>query len=616
MSTTTFDASFDAASRKQHRSDINVASFFVPSQIIFYVLMTLPYSVTLLLLFWKPAVMAIVLLVSVLPALVHWFWTNFRLSQPLHIDTETSEPVKKKVAIIGAGVSGIVSMKELKEIGHKVTCYEKLGDIGGVFYYQPDVGGVWNSAHLTSSPYVTAFSDFPPLEVNHSHWHHAEYCEYLRTYCRKHEIMQHINFNTSVQDVSQRDDGKWIVATKSSEGKESKEVYDAVVIGTGLNQAPNTPKWALPGNNNFKGKIIHSAYYKSEHDFKDKRVLIVGIGETGSDLVREISPIASHCALSIRRGTFVIPRVNPHTQINNDYDTNRLRYSAPIQVRDSLIWWRETISYYMGSLDVESTIRYKFYKNSRAGAMSQFACKSDRFVSCLANKSCELRSTISELTPTGATFEDGSTFDCDVILLCTGFHGEVDFLTMPDKGEVPCMSKMFKKTFVPSVGTSLAFVGFARPSIGAIPPIAELQARYVALILAEQRHLPSQREMVSTTEFDNVNHNFSQDIARPTLVNWIQFMDQMADLIGCRPDPFTLFKDPVLMWQVMVGPMVDAQYRISGPGKNAELARDTIMRLPRGMPLIDLAIWTTWNCTAAVLRTFGVPGLHQWSTVL
>lgn len=585
---------------EHHRNEKNMnnVSAFVPDQFLFYILATFPYALIVTLLVWKPVVMSIVLLIAIVPAVIHWCWTNFRFSKRNVVEKETSEPVKKNVAIIGAGVSGIVSMKEFKEVGHKVTCYEKLGDIGGVFYYQPDVGGVWNSAHLTSSPYVTAFSDFPPLEENHSHWHHAEYCEYLRAYCRKHELMQHITFNTTVKDVYQKDDGKWVVEIMESDGRVSKSNFDGVVIGTGLNQTLNTPMWAKPGHK-FKGKLIHSAYYKSDIDFRDKDVLIVGIGETGSDLVREIAPVAKNCSLSIRRGTFVIPRVNSHTGLNNDYDTNRLRYSAPIMVRDSLIWWRETISYYLGALDNEATIRYNFYKSSRAGAMSQFACKSDRFVSCLANEQCTLKPAISELTENGARFVDGTEWEGDTILLCTGFNGKVNFLTMPNNEPVPCMSRMFKKTFIPHIGSSLAFIGFARPSIGAIPPIAELQARYAALVMAEQRHLPPQREMMEIVDFDRVNHNFSQDIARPTLVNWIQFMDQVADLIGCRPDPYYLFKDPKFMWAVMTGPMVDAQYRISGPGKNPELARDTIMRLPRGMPLVDLAIWTTWNATAA-----------------
>jgi len=246
--------------------------------------------------------------------------------------------------------------------------------------------------------------------------------------------------------------------------------------------------------------------------------------------------------------------------------------------------------------------------------MSQFACKSDRFVKCILDKSCEMRPAVVSLTPTGAVFSDGSTYDCDIILLSTGYKGRVKYLSLPDG--VPCMSRMYKRTFIPSIGASLSFVGFARPAIGAIPPIAELQARWVALVLAGKRVLPMQNDMNSIIEFDSRNHNFTQDGERPSLVNWIQYMDQVANLIGCRPLPMSLFRDPFFMWKIMTGPMTANQYRIDGPGACPNKVREVIMSLPRGMPLMDLAIWTMYNILASVLSTFGVPGLHQWSTVI
>jgi len=274
------------------------------------------------------------------------------------------------------------------------------------------------------------------------------------------------------------------------------------------------------------------------------------------------------------------------------------------------------IAYYTGQLDEAGKVEFDMYIRSKAGAMSQFACKSDRFVKSIVDKQAKLVPEVAELTENGAKFKDGSFYECDTILLCTGFEGKVNYLTLPNGEDVPCMSTMYKKTFIPHIGTSLAFVGFARPSIGAIPPIAELQARWLALLLSEQRHLPSQKDMMETVKFDNINHNFKRDGARPTLVNWIHFSDQLADLIGCRPDPWFLFRDPAFMWQLMTGPFVDCCYRISGPGKCPDIARDTMMRLPRGMPLVDLSIWTLWNAIAAVLRAYGVPGLQQWTTIL
>lgn len=603
----------DMAARAEHRESSNQASFFVPSQVLFYLCMVFPYAVISVLLFWKFQVVSVILLITVVPALVNWFYKNFRLGFRDATDVNVGPPIKQNCAVIGSGVSGIVAMKELKAQGHKVTCFEKLDDIGGIFYYQPDRGGVWDSAHLTSSPYVTAFSDFPPQEVNHAHWHHAEYCEYLRSYCKKFNLLSHIEFKTTVKDIVQRDDGKWSL-TSVCNGKETTRTFDAVQIGSGLNQELNVPPYAKEDQTIYKGKIMHSAYYKTTEEFKGKRVLVIGIGETGADLVREISGVTETCALSVRRGTFVIPRVNPHTLLNNDYDTNRLRYSAPIFIRDSLIWLRETLSYYLGSMSPQGEIMFKLYRSSKAGAMSQFACKSDRFIKCLAEKSCELKPAVKHLTATGAVFNDGTSYDADIILLCTGFRGKVNFLTLPEG--VPCMSKMYKKSFIPEVGPSLSFIGFARPSIGAIPPIAELQARWIALVLSGRRNLPPLEEMYDIIEHDNANHNFSQDVARPTLVNWIHFMDQVADLIGCRPKPATLFKDPFFMWKVMTGPMTCNQYRIDGPDACPALVRKVITSLPRGMPIIDLAIWTCYNCTAAVLSTFGVPGLNQWSTII
>jgi hypothetical protein len=82
----------------------------------------------------------------------------------------------------------------------------------------------------------------------------------------------------------------------------------------------------------------------------------------------QVAPASTSCVLSIRRGTFVIPRVNSNTLLNNDYDTNRLRYSAPIFVRDMLIHIRETLAYYLGAMSPEGEVMFKLYRDSRAGA--------------------------------------------------------------------------------------------------------------------------------------------------------------------------------------------------------------------------------------------------------
>lgn len=601
------------------------SNILVKSQWLWYILALLPHTLLLLCCFVIPYFLVLLAVVCV-PALVKFVIENLRLAPTRR--QPRGPAVVKKVAVVGAGASGLVTVKELIAKGHDVTCFEKLDNVGGVFYYQQERGGCWDTTRLTSSPFVTAFSDFPPADGDEIHWHRSEYMQYLHKYVAKFGLREYISFNTTIQSVKEIGDGTWQV-TSCVDGKTTQtQLFDSVVICSGLNQEPNIPHFE--GQEKFKangGEIIHSCWYKNTERFKDKVILFVGIGETGADLIKVLSHSAKKVYVSIRRGTFVIPRLNGHTGLNNDYDTNRLRYAVPIAIRDALIRSRDALSYYMGYMGKEGLIRYRLGRMSGAGPMSQFACKSDEFVSALAAGRAQLKPSIRQMTMDGAIFSrynftrnrivrEESSVKVDLVLLCTGFKGKASFVQLKNGEDIGCMSKMYKKMFIPECGTGIVFVGFARPSIGAIPPISEMQARYLAQVLSGHSDLPSVDAMHERVRFDLKNHNFTRDGARPTLCNWIQYMDEVAQLIGCRPAFHQLVKQPRLLWSVIAGTYNSASYRLSGPDAKPEIATHTISSLPRGMPLLDLFVWTLWGTTAAVLREFGVPGFSQFSTVL
>lgn len=630
-----FDKNDKGQTRHEDREGAKPFAAFISSQVAFYILALLPLLFTAGVFIARPLHTSAFFVFMVAPVILKWLlYDNMRVFRPLKAEDATDKAVQQNVLVVGAGVSGIVACKELTAEGHTVTCLDALDDIGGIFYYQPAKGGVWNSAHLTSSPFVTAFSDFPP--ENHSHWHHSEYHAYLKRYVQHFNIQHCFQLKTRVTKVKQlagwmEQPGKWEVTfvVDNDWANPQTRIYDAVVVSSGLNQEPNIPKvfkqdfMAADGQEKqFSGLVMHACQYKNEKMFEGKRVLVVGLGETGSDLTKEISSVAASVDLSCRRGTFVIPRINPLTKVNNDYDTNRLRYSAPIGVRDALIDLREHLAYWTGNLDAAGKITFDLYKKSKAGAMSQFACKSARFVDAVLAGKASIKPEVTELTSNGVKFDDGTMADYDVIVLCTGFVGKVDhFVELLDDEPIPCMSHMFKKMYIPQVGPSLAFIGYARPSIGSIPPIAELQTRLHALVLSGKRKLPELDAMRKVIDLDREQHgvNFAQDGNRPTLVHWIHFMDQLAEMIGCRPDPLQLLREPMVLWQVLTSAMCPVHYRFSGPGANPKLARDTMGKLQRGMPLADLAIWTASAATVSVLRGWGlVRGEHwrQQSTML
>ena len=101
-------------------------------------------------------------------------------------------PRSQSVCILGAGASGIATIKELKAEGHRPTCFEHDAAIGGLFNYKSDesVGAVYKSLHLTVSNYHMAYSDFMPEGARY-HWDRRQYQDYLEEYCAHFDLKKH-----------------------------------------------------------------------------------------------------------------------------------------------------------------------------------------------------------------------------------------------------------------------------------------------------------------------------------------------------------------------------------------------------------------------------------------
>lgn len=85
-----------------------------------------------------------------------------------------------KICVIGAGLSGLVTIKELKEEGHEVVCYEQGSATGGVFRPNDGKNPAYDEMSLTVSNYFMAFSSLPPEESERRFWTRGEYHTYLQ----------------------------------------------------------------------------------------------------------------------------------------------------------------------------------------------------------------------------------------------------------------------------------------------------------------------------------------------------------------------------------------------------------------------------------------------------
>ncbi|CAF1110405.1 unnamed protein product [Didymodactylos carnosus] len=219
----------------------------------------------------------------------------------------TDRSVVQKVAIIGGGVSGLIAIKCCLEEGLIPVCYEMTDDIGGLWNYDAKAGmegkaSVMKSTVINTSKEFMAFSDFPPPKEYPNYMHNAKLLQYFRMYAEHFKLTPFIRFNRRVRLVEPTDDysktGQWIIhnenATKS-EFDAAADIVDAVILATGHHAFP---RWAkFPGLDHFNGKKLHSWQYKTFHEFENKTVLIVGIGNSAGDMAVELSRVAKQIRL-------------------------------------------------------------------------------------------------------------------------------------------------------------------------------------------------------------------------------------------------------------------------------------------------------------------------------
>jgi dimethylaniline monooxygenase (N-oxide forming) len=136
-------------------------------------------------------------------------------------------------------------------------------------------------------------------------------------------------------------------------------------------------------------------------------------------------------------------------------------------------------------------------------------------------------------------------------------------LISTDKNQV----ELYKYVFSPKLKhpKTLAFMSLAQP-IGALLPIGELQSRWFALLMANKLKLPTAEEMNKDIALKKKFMERFYESERHTIqVDWIPFMDELATVVGVKPNLWKYFtSDPELWRALLFGPSVPYQYRLEG----------------------------------------------------
>ncbi|KAM6415107.1 flavin-containing monooxygenase 5-like [Rhynochetos jubatus] len=485
----------------------------------------------------------------------------------------------RRVAVIGAGASGLCALKCCLDEGLAPTCFEKSGDIGGLWRFEEHAedgrASIYRSVIINTSKEMMCFSDFPIPEDFPNYMHNSKIMEYFRMYARRFDLLRHIRFRTSVCRVAKRPDfaatGQWEVVTES-EGKQEAAVFDAVLVCTGHHTEAHLPLSNFPGLEKFEGWYLHSRDYKNPQSFLGKRVAVVGTGNSGIDIAVELSNTAKQVFLSTKRGTWVLHRV-----ADGGYPFDFSYISRFLQLLQSLL--PLSASSFVMERKVNARFDHALYGlQPRHRIFEQHPTINDDLPNRIISGRVRVKPNIQEFTETSAIFEDGTRENIDAVVFATGYSFSFPFLEGCVKvveNQIPLYKFMFP---VDLEKPTLAFIGLIQP-LGAIMPISELQCRWATRVFKGLHDLPPSADMLADIEQsrEKMAKRYVKSQRHTIQVDYIPYMDELACQVGVKPNLLTLFlTDPKLALEVAFGPCTPYQYRLRGPGE-WEGAREAIL---------------------------------------
>ena len=201
--------------------------------------------------------------------------------------TETTNTV-----VVGASAAGLAAACCLKKNEVDCVLLEKSSQVGSAWRHHYDRLHLHTTKGLSELPYQKWGADvanYPPrLEV----------VKYLESYAERFDLQP--RFGQTVQRI-ERSDGRW--RTKTDEGE---FLSDNVVVATGYTRKAHVPTW--PGQEDYRGTILHSSEYKNGDAFKGEPVLVIGFGNSACEIAIDLHERGAQPTIAVRGGVNILPR--------------------------------------------------------------------------------------------------------------------------------------------------------------------------------------------------------------------------------------------------------------------------------------------------------------------
>ncbi|KAJ5885164.1 dimethylaniline monooxygenase [Penicillium taxi] len=379
-----------------------------------------------------------------------------------------------KVAVIGAGPTGLSMLKTLTENGFAVTLYERRSQVGGIWAYtkNPSWTTALKSTQANVSKYTCGFSDFPMPDKYPSHMNVFEWQEYMEDYARHFDVLKQCVLNTSVHKVHRNtDDTRWVLELGREGGKRETAEYDRIAVCNGYETKACVPKFE--GQELFEGTIMHAQQFRDPEPFKDKKVVVLGLCSSSGDIIPTLMPVASRVWVSHRRGSVFIRRFRNGTPVHLPL-TWRYRTTGVV-----LEQWFPSFARFCGDLAVKYLSRSMLGgKPDPAWGIEPYPSPSlilpgvwERVLPFLQDGSLtSLKGLTKFVGPKSIEFADGTVLDdVDTVILATGYEADFSLLSEVversrpnlDWYQGPDMYRLWMNLFPPRWADSVAVLNYS-----------------------------------------------------------------------------------------------------------------------------------------------------------
>ncbi|XP_067940430.1 flavin-containing monooxygenase 5-like [Watersipora subatra] len=512
-----------------------------------------------------------------------------------------------KVAIIGAGISGLLSLKNGLEENLDAVCYELTDHVGGLWSPHEPVYGLstaYEGLITNSSKEMMAFSDHLFPASYPSYLTRDMMYQYILSYCERFGLYDMIRLQHKVHSINKTEDheetGCWNVTVEDLDNNVGPTIirYDGVILCSGLNGYPYTPDF--PGIKKFKGRIIHSHGYKGSKDFgPHEKVLVLGNASSGLDMATDIAMSRSSINLTHHNTESTNGNIAQETCSDPVYLSARSgvvigqrNYARPVD-----LFWTLFLAFVVWLLGKRLTgmlelAAYRKVKKSSKKDYQKYdfpeiaeetgAAICDDIWPCLVNGTVKPVPAIAQFKEHSVVLSDGQEILVDAVLMGTGYEVKLPMVTKdivdPDNWD------LYRLVWpVHLEKNTLALVGFVRIN-GQVPPVTELQARWVVSVFSGKVKLPSNETMKAKT---TIFAKTKKRLARKLHVYVTPYCSEIASYIGCQPKGLIL-ESPYRFYKSIFGPAFPYIYRQVGPGKRRDAWRNIVTAKSRYHPFKEI----------------------------